>query len=164
MPSGEEGYVYAVVKEKQEFSALLVEQFPEGYLSFIENPQDPNQFGSDKIPGSIGFPGFIFDSTKEMRWYINDGKFHVTVISDEFIPGLPEVEGKWTREEIGAYIEEDRKSNERGVCLVKPRFLHIDVRSETLKEYLKGTEGLQYAESFSRDVIPIFLTLRRLKQ
>lgn len=164
MPSREKGFVYSVVKEEEEFLTLLLKLFPEDYLSFIENPQDPGEFGSDKIPESIEFPGFIFDSKKEVRWHIDDGMFFTTIISDESIPALSEVEGVWTREKIEEYMEGNEKSNEKGIYLADPDYSNINIKSKTLKAYLGEAKILQNAELFSREAIPIFLTLRRLQQ
>ena len=164
MPSREKGYVSSVVKEKKEFIALLLEQFSDNYLLFVENPQDPSEFGSSKIPDSIEFPGFIFDSKEEVRWFINDGKFFVTIISDELIPAFSEVGGNWTREGIGKHFEGAEESDEIGVFLVDPEFPQINIKSETLKIYLKENNLLEKAELFSKDAIPMFLTLRRWQE
>lgn len=164
MPSREKGFVHSVVKEEKEFLTLLLELFPENYLSFVENPQDPGEFGSDKIPESIEFPGFIFDSKKEVRWYIDDDMFFATIISDEYIPAFSEVEGDWTREKIEEYMEGNEESNEKGIYLVNPDFSHINIKSKTLDDYLREAKILRNAELFSRNATPIFLTLRRLKQ
>ena len=160
MPSKEKGYVYSVVKEKKEFFALLLEQFSERYLSFVESPQDPAEFGNDKIPDSIEFPGFIFDSQKEVRWYINDGKFFVTIISDELISAFSEIGGDWTRERFGKYIEEVEESDEIGIFLINPKLPQINIRSETLKKHLRECNLLKNTELFSRDAIPMFVTFR----
>lgn len=167
MPSGEKGYVYSIVKEEKEFLSLLTELFSENYISFIENPQDPSEFGSDKIPNSIKFPGFIFDSKKEVRWYINDGKFLITIISDECISNLSEIGGTWTREKIDEYneevhehLEENKQNDEIGVFLVNPELSQINIKSEDLKKSLKENKLLENAELFLKDGISIFLTLR----
>jgi len=164
MPSEEKGFVYSTVKKEEEFLALVRKLFPEDYLVFIENPQDPGKFGADDIPGSIEFPGFIFDLEKEVRWYVNSGDFFVTVISDEPIPDLPEVKGSWTRERIARYAQEPEQNEEEGIYLVRTSSDHINIRSKTLIEYLEKTEILENAELFSRNAVPVFLTLRRWKE
>jgi len=161
MPSEEKGFVYSVVKKEEGFLALLKELFPEDYFAFIENPQDPSEFGTNIIPDSIEFPGFIFDLKKEVRWYINGGDFFATVISDESIPNLPEVEGSWTRERIAKYVQEPEQNEGEGMYLVKPNFDHINIKSQILIDYLEKTEILENAELFLRDAVPVFLTLRR---
>lgn len=163
MPS-EKGYVYSVVQRKEDFLDLVMKLFSEDYLLFVENPQNPSEFGSSMIPDSIEFPGFIFDSKKEARWYTNDGRFFVTIISDEPVPDLQKVEGNWTRERVAEYIGGHKKSDEKGIYLVDSNFTHINIKSKTLKEYLREAKVLQNAELFSRDAIPIFLTLRRQRQ
>ena len=161
MPPGEKGFVYSTVKKQEGFLALLKELFPENYHAFIENPQNPSEFGTNIIPDSIAFPGFIFDSKKEVRWYISGSNFFVTVISDESIPNLPEVEGSWTRERVAEYIQEPEQNKGGGMSLVKPNSGHINIKSMTLVDYLKKTEVLENTELFSRDAVPVFLTLRR---
>ena len=163
MPSKEKGYVYSVVKDKGEFFSLLLKLFSQDYLSFIENPQDAGEFGCNKIPDSIEFPGSVFDSRKEIRWYIHEGMFFITIISDEPIPSLPEVEGNWTRERVEEYMEESGKYNEKRIFLVGPRLLHIDVRSEFLKEWLRMNKSEGNAELFSRNAVPMFVTLREVE-
>jgi len=160
MPSEERGFVYSTVKKEEGFLALLRKLFPKNYLIFIENPQDPSRFGTNDIPDSIEFPGFIFDLNKEVRWYISSGDFFVTVISDEPIPSLPEVEGNWTRERIARYAQESEQNEEEGMYLVRTRSDHITIKSNTLIKHLEKTETLENAELFSRNKIPIFLTLR----
>lgn len=164
MPSEEKGFVYSIVKKEEGFLALVQELFLEDYLVFIENPQDPSKFGVDDIPDSIEFPGFIFDLEKEVRWYIDSGNFLVTVISDEPIPNLPEVEGSWIRERIARYAQEPEQNEEEGIYLVRTSSDHINIKSKTLIEYLKKTKILENAELFSRDAVPVFLTLRRWKE
>ena len=162
MPSREKGYVYSVVKDRGEFFSLLLKLFSQDYLSFIENPQDAGEFGSNKIPDSIEFPGFVFDSRKEMRWYIHEGMFFITIISDEPIPSFPEVEGNWTRERVAEYMEESGKNNEKRIFLVDPCFSHIDIKSEILKKWLRANRLEGNAELFSRNAVPVFLTLREV--
>lgn len=167
MPSEKKGYVYSLVRDREDFLVWLESLFPEGFFLFVENPQNPAEFGSSELPDSIEFPGFIFDSKKEVRWHINDGRFLITVISDECMSGLSEVGGIWTREGLDEYIKElfeyteaNREGDEVGIFLVDPRLPQINIRSKDLCEYLKKERILRNAELFSRSAIPIFLTLR----
>lgn len=161
MSSWEKGFVYSVVKKEKGFLVLLRELFSEDYLTFIENPQDPSKFGTDGIPDLIEFPGFLFDSRKEVRWYANGGDFFITVISDLSIPNLPEVEGSWTRERIAKYAQESEQNEGEGMHLVRLNSDHINIKSKALIEYLEKIEILENVELFTRDAIPTFLTLRR---
>lgn len=161
MPSREKAYVYSVIREKEEFSELLLELFTEDCLVLVEDLRSPDKFGTDKIPASIEFPGFIFDSTKEVRWYINDCKFFVTIISDEPIQVLSEIEGTWTRERVAEYVTGPEKNKGDGVYLVDPDSLHLNIISETLRDYISQNKILENSELFSRNGVPTFLTLRR---
>ncbi len=160
MPSKEKGFVYSVTRREEELIKLLTDLFTQDYLIFIENPANPAEFGGSKIPDSIKFPGFLFDSKKEARWYTKDGMFFVTIISDEPIRTLPELEGNWTREKIAEDSETYQREEVKGIILIDPDLLHINVQSRNLSEYLSRVKILEDAELFSIDSMPIFVTLR----
>jgi hypothetical protein len=149
------GYIYSIKKNKNNIDKFLKYLFPEKCQIFIENPKNPKEFGCNEINDSINFPGFAFDSTKEARWIIKESTFHITIISDKEIEGLSEEEGEWKRQKIS----ENKELS--GLFPAKPhKEKHLNIKSKWLITYLDENKILENAEVFSRDSIPIFVTMR----